>query len=182
MRLSNRPICSYFWGKASVAASPGLREWAPSTGSDLGFYDPASGASYVPKYNGAEHKWIKFVPGGYEMASALENAAGAGSGVCKKDVVYWEKGAAVFASLQQVNDDYMGDARFTATQARLIVTIRDCEEDDGTTTYELTPVTSYYKWRWSAAVGITLGSEYERAPFQWTMATNSVGWDSYHKR
>lgn len=159
-----------------------LGTWAPSAGSDLRFYDPKTGAAYMPKYNGAEHKWLVFTEDGYEMASALENAAGVGSGVCKKDVVYWEKGAATFAVVQRVNDDYSGDVRFTASEARLVVTIRDCEEDDGTTTYTLAPLTSYWKWRWSAAVGINLGAEYERTPFQWAMATNSVGWDTYRKR
>ena len=83
--------------------------WAPLE-ADVGFYEPSSGAFYVPKYNGSEHKWLRFTQGGYELASVLENAAGAGSGVCKKDLVYWEKGTATFATLTQTNDTYRGDS------------------------------------------------------------------------
>lgn len=156
--------------------------WAPSSGSDLGFFEPSSGDFYVPKYNGAEHKWIRFVPGGYEMATVLENAAGAGSGVCKKDLVYWEKGTALFSTLKVTNDTYEGDARFQATEARLVVNVTGCEEDDGVKSYAVKPLSSYYKWQYTAQVGFVLGCEYDKTPFQFATCTNSVGWNTYRKR
>lgn len=159
-----------------------IGSWAPSSGSDLGFYDPSSGDFYVPKYNGAEHKWLKFVPGGYEMATVLENAAGAGSGVCKKDLVYWEKGTATFSTLKVTNDTYEGDARFQATEARLVVNVTGCEEDDGAKSYSVKPLSSYFKWQYTAQVGFLLGCEYDKTPFQFATCTNNVGWNTYRKR
>lgn len=40
-----------------------LGTWAPSQGSDLNFYNPRSGAFYLPKYNASERRWLRFVPG-----------------------------------------------------------------------------------------------------------------------
>lgn len=159
-----------------------LGTWAPSQGSDLGFYDPASGATYVPEYNGAEHRWLRFTDGGYEMATSFENAGGADSGVCKKDLVYYERGRALFAKTSQENDRIFGDARFAAEEARLVVTIRACDEDDGTKTYDLKPLTSYFKWEWTPSVGFNLGCEYPKHPHQFAACTNDVGWNSLKKR
>jgi hypothetical protein len=127
--------------------------WSPHPHSDLGFFDPATDAWYVPEPNGARHLWLRFPEsGGYELARAwpgynLE-------GVCKKDYVYYERGQAQFAVTENVggqNDHFVGHARFVAQDARLLVNVRACGQDDGATLHALTPQVSYYRWIWSAA-------------------------------
>lgn len=159
-----------------------LGTWAPSEGSDLGFYDPTTGRSYVPKYNGSEHRWLRFTAEGYELATSFENAGGPGGGLCKKDIVYYESGVPAFTTLRESNGTFEGDVRFQASVARLVVTIRDCEEDDGTKSYELEPLTSYYKWQYTAQVGFVMGCEYPKTDYQFATCTNGVGWNTLRKR
>lgn len=154
--------------------------WTPSADSDITFYDPATGSFHIPVYNAAEHKWLRFSEGSYEMASAIERVNE--EGVCKKDVIYYESGSALFNTLSKVNDTYQGDVRFEARVARLIVRIRDCGEDDGDKTYEVAAPVSYYKWGFTASVGFQLGCEYARNAWQFATCTNSAGWNSYHTR
>ncbi|MBS2015385.1 MAG: hypothetical protein JST00_21030 [Deltaproteobacteria bacterium] len=179
---SQPPRPSDFQLGRDAAYEPLLGTWAPSEGSDLAFYDPSTGQSYVPKYNGAEHRWLRFSADGYELATSFENAGGPGSGLCKKDLVYYESGVPTFSTLREVNGTFEGDVRFEAKQARLVVTLRDCEEDDGTKTYELRPLTSYYKWQYSPGVGFVMGCEYAKHDYQFATCTNGVGWNTLRKR
>ena len=140
-----------------LGVDPPYREvvglWSSQPHSDLGFFDPATDAWYLPEPNGAQHLWIRFPEGGgYELARAWPGYNL--QGVCKKDYVYYERGQAQFAVTENVggqNDHFVGHARFAAQDARLLVNVRACDQDDGATLHALTPQVSYYRWAWSAA-------------------------------
>lgn len=157
-----------------------LGTWAPSAGSDLGFYNAQTGAFYLPKYNASEHRWLRFVPGGYEFATVFENASL--EGACKKDLIYYERGRALFKVLEVKNDTYEGDVRFQAEDARVLVQIRNCDGDNGVRRYTLQPLTSYYKFQYTASVGLTLGCVWPWHEWQFAACTNQVGWNSFRKR
>jgi hypothetical protein len=154
--------------------------WAPSSGSDTNFYNPQTGEFYIPKYNAAQHDWLKFVPGGSEFAAAFENANI--EGTCKKDLVYYESGSALFKVLDVTNGTSTGDARFEAKDARLVVNIRGCGEDDGAKTYTLKPLTSYFKWQHNAAIGFLIGCDYPKNNWNFAICQNNVGYNTFKKR
>jgi hypothetical protein len=122
--------------------------WTPYPDSSIDFYNPQSGEFYLPEYNGAEHSYLRFNPdGSYEMARYWGNYSY--EGICEKDYIYYEKGIPNFAitrSPQYQGDNVLGDAKFQATDARLIVNIRECDPDTGVLRYDLMPQVSYYKW------------------------------------
>jgi len=141
--------------------------WADASDSDTGFYNPKTGAFYIPTYNARENRWLRFVPGGYELAKVFENASL--EGVCKKDLIYYEKGSAHFQVLNVNNDTYEGDVRFQASEARLIVNIRGegCGGFAGTRRYNLRPQTAYYKFGFTESVG-----------FSWVVSGLGIGGSS----
>lgn len=121
--------------------------WTPHPNTDLGFFDPATNAWYLPEYNGATHLWLRFQGDTYDLARAWSDYGY--EGVCEKDYVYYERGRAQMASLEDIGgqgDHFRGHGRFVADDARLVVQIRDCGADDGATLYTLTPQISYYDW------------------------------------
>ncbi|WP_131455663.1 hypothetical protein [Meiothermus taiwanensis] len=155
--------------------------WAPSDGSDLNFYNPRTGAYYLPKYNASEHRWLRFFPGGYELATSLENAGP--EGACKKDLIYYETGRAAFKILEERNGKYYGDLRLEATDSRLVVRVSKCESDDGVKTYKLQPLTSYYKWEWFGGENsrFTLDcTSYPWHEWQFAVCTNDI--NSFRRR
>lgn len=120
--------------------------WSANHHSDLGFFDPASNAWYLPDFNGAKHQWVRFTPAGYELARAWRNY-NLGEGVCGKDYVYYERGRAQLAVVENLGEGaYRGHARFVGEDARLVVNVRDCGADTGATLHTLTPQVSYYAW------------------------------------
>jgi hypothetical protein len=147
--------------------------WSSHHHSDLGFFDPSSNAWYLPEFNGAKHLWVRFWGDGYDLARAWRNYA-FGQGVCGKDYVYYERGRADLAVLQDLGEGgYAGHGRFGAVDARLIVNIRDCGSDTGATVYTLTPQTSYYAWTyrpastWLATLPATLSLQCPWAMSEW---------------
>jgi len=124
--------------------------WSAHGHSDLGFFDPASNGWYLPEYNGANHLWVRFTPGGYDLARAWRDYNF--EGICSKDYVYYERGRAELSVVEDLGEgSYRGHARFVADDARLIVNVSDCGGDDGATLYTLTPQASYYAWIFRAA-------------------------------
>jgi hypothetical protein len=130
--------------------------WAPSPDSDVSFYNPQSGEFYFPEYNASYHNYLRFnIDGSYEMAVAADSY-NYYEGICNRDYIYYEKGLPIFSITQypQNPGDYTrGHAKFQATDARLVVTIRDCDEDNGVVRYDLIPQISYYKWELLPANG-----------------------------
>lgn len=146
--------------------------WTPRPDSRIDFFDPITLLVDFPDSGGNDHGWVRFVPGGYEMAQSVYEYTY--EGVCKKDLVYYERGRAEFA----VTDDrsgtsiyVSGHARFTADDARLIVRVRECGIDDGVVGYPAPKQTSYYGWTYQGASNdfvplpevLTLG-----CPWAWT--------------
>lgn len=135
-----------------VGADPAYREilglWTPYPHSDINFYNPQTGEFYLPEYNGAEHSYLRFNDDGtYEMARFWGNYSY--EGICEKDYIYYEKGVPTFSITeppQYQGANVIGHAQFKATDARLIVNIRECDEDTAVLRYNLVPQISYYKW------------------------------------
>jgi uncharacterized protein (DUF2141 family) len=130
--------------------------WSSYPHTDLGFFDPGTNGWYLPEYNGAQHLWLRITDDGYDLARAWRDYGGF-EGVCKKDYVYYERGQAQVASLEDIGgqgNHFRGHARFVADDVRLLVQIRECGADDGATMYTLTPQVSYYAWRYRMATNI----------------------------
>ena len=138
--------------------------WTPAPGSSTDFYNPQTGAFTIPDSNGSDHRWLRFSADGYEMARVWRNEYSAGA--CKKDLIYYEKGTALFKVTENVNGTgthFVGDVRLQASDARLIVNIRDCISDDGVKRYTLKPLAGYFRWIYfkDAPERISLGCVYQ---------------------
>jgi hypothetical protein len=121
--------------------------WTPYPDSDINFYNPQTGEFYLPEYNGAEHSYLRITETEYEMARYWGNYSY--EGICEKDYIYYERGTPTFVVTEDVGgqgDHFIGHAKFQATDARLIVNIRECQGDTGVLRYNLVPQISYYKW------------------------------------
>jgi hypothetical protein len=121
--------------------------WVGDDGTDSQFYDPESGDFYFPELNGSPHQWLRFSGDEYETALALQGVNS--DGPCKSDVIYYERGTALFKVLEDVGGQgshFVGHVRLEATDARLLVRIRECNEDDGVLRYDLPVQTSYFRW------------------------------------
>ena len=123
--------------------------WTPALGSSTDFYNPQTGAFTIPDLNGSDHRWLRFSADGYETAKVWVNQYFLSPGVCKKDLIYYEKGAALFKVTEDVGGTgthFVGDVRLQASDVRLIVNIRDCGSDNGVKRYTLKPLAGYYRW------------------------------------
>lgn len=121
--------------------------WVAAAGTDSDFYDPNTGEFYIPELNGSSHQWLRFDGEDYEGAVALQNVNA--EGVCKLDLIYYERGKATFQVLEDVGGQgthFVGHHVFVAEESRLVANVRECDEDDGAISYELTPLTSYFRW------------------------------------
>jgi hypothetical protein len=158
--------------------------WAPYPGSDLGFFEPTTNAFYLPEYNGSTHQWLRLTPDGYDLARAWPSYND--EGICTKDYVYYERGRADFVVLEDIGgqgDHFRGHVRFAAEDARVVVRISDCGNDDATITYTLTPQISYYLWRYRAEsddivhipAGFTLSCPWSRSEWQFMICD---GWST----
>lgn len=123
--------------------------WSEYTNSVTDFYDPVANTFYVPEYDATTPMWVRFTPGGYEMAHALRDADG--NGVCDKDLIYYERGRAQMVVLEDVGGyggHFRGHVRFEADDARVIVQVSDCGPDDGIVQHAAPLATSYFEWTW----------------------------------
>lgn len=121
--------------------------WVADEGTDFNFYNPETNEYYFPELNGSSHQWLRFDGANYETAVALQNVNL--GGVCKLDFIYYERGSSRFAVLEDVGGQgshFVGHTAFEADDIRLIANIRECDEDDGASIYELSPLTSYFRW------------------------------------
>jgi hypothetical protein len=129
--------------------------WTPYPDSDINFYNPQTGEFYLPEYNGAEHSYLRFNnDGSYEMARFSGNYSY--EGICEKDYIYYEKGTPTFSITeppQYQGANVLGHVQFKASDARLIVNIRECGEDTAVLRYDLVPQISYYEWNFRPESG-----------------------------
>lgn len=151
--------------------------WTPHPHSDINFYNSQTGEFYLPEYNGAPHEYLRFNnDGSYEMAKVRRNYNI--EGVCKKDYIYYERGTPSFAITeppQYQGAHVIGHAKFQATDARLVVNIRECGQDDGVLRYTLVPQVSYYRWNFSPETndtiyipeGLSMECAWEKSEWQW---------------
>lgn len=157
--------------------------WAPDGGSDLGFYQPGTGAFYLPEYNGSPHQWLRFDESTYALARAWRDYND--EGVCTKDYVYYESGTptlAVTRVAEYDGDATAGHARFQATSAHLIVNIHGCDEYAEVLRYQLVPLTSYYTWRYRPETndivhipeGLSLACAWQKSEWQFMVCDD---WD-----
>lgn len=125
--------------------------WADTGESDLNFYNPATGAWYIPEWNGSTHEYVRFTEAGYELARAWPDY-GWNAG-CQKDYVYYERGTTRFELTglpTYEGDSLSGHLRMQGQDARLIVNIHHCGDYDQVLNYRLIPMTSFYVWDYVA--------------------------------
>jgi len=150
---------------------------------DTDFYNPQTGVYRFPDCCG-ENRFLRFTAEGYELGMAFVRVNL--EGVCKKDLIYFEKGNALFKVTNQRDPDtYQGDVRLEATQARLIVRIRECGSEDGVQEHSLKPLTSYYRWSYTMPAGgdyFMLGCQYGRHLWGFAVCYNATPWYSYERR
>jgi len=166
--------------------------WTPGPGSRTDFYDPVTGRLDIPEPDGADHGWVRFVPGGYEMAQSWYAYNGY-QGVCKKDLVYYERGRAELAVTENLSGSsvhVLGHARFVASDARLFVRLRECGVDDGVVAHAAPLQTSYYTFIYQGASNdlvalpevLTLGCPWAWTEFQPLFCGGSYGLRSLGRR
>ena len=150
--------------------------WAAANGTDSSFYDPDSGDHYFPELNGSPHEWIRFSDDTYEAAVALQGINP--EGVCEADVIYYERGKALFEVLEVLSGGthLVGHTRLAAEDASLIVRVRECDDDDATYEYSVAPLLSYYRFIYFSAESSTesfqLVCDFEQSEWQ-SMLCNS---------
>ncbi|MBW7917632.1 MAG: hypothetical protein H3C53_13245 [Trueperaceae bacterium] len=163
--------------------------WAYSQGSRLDFYDPATGVFYVPELDGTGHEWLRFTASEYEFARAWRNYNL--EGVCKKDYVYYERGTPRFSITDPPRTEggtSFGHLRLSASAAKLIVTIRECDELDQVLRYDLIPQVSYYTWTYrpetheyiTIAEGFSLQCPWPRDEWQFMICDEE--WNHFVRR
>lgn len=149
---------------------------------DTNFYNPQTGEYRFPDCCG-ENRFLRFSSAGYEMGFAFIRVNI--EGVCKKDLIYYEKGNALFkVTNQRGSDTYQGDVRLEATQARLIVRIRECGPEDGVQIYTLKPLTSYHRWSYTLPVGgedFMLGCHYPGHLWSFAVCYEARPWISFQR-
>jgi len=147
------------------------------------FYNPQTGAYQFPECCG-ENRFLRFAPGGYEMGMAFINASL--EGVCKKDLIYYEQGNALFKiTNNRGSDTVQGDVRLEATQAKLIVRIRECRAEDGVWEYTLKPLTGYYRWSYTFPSGgedFMLGCQYPGHAWRFPICYDANPWITYRRQ
>ncbi len=152
---------------------------------ETNFYNPQTGAYQFPDCCG-EYRFLRFVEGGYEFGLAFVRTNF--DGVCKRDLIYFERGNALFKITNQRDEfTYQGDVRLEATQARLIVRLRECGTSDGVQEYTLKPLTGYYRWSYTLPAGgedLMLGCFYPRHAWSYAVCYNHTGspWRNYERR
>lgn len=151
---------------------------AHATGTDTGFFNPETGAHYFPELNGSPHQWLRFVDGQYETAVALQNLNP--EGVCKSDLIYYEQGNALLQVLEDVQgqgNHFVGHIRLEATAARLIVRVRECDQDDATYEYDVPGQLSYYRWIYFSPANppesFQMLCEFEKSEWQSTLCEDT---------
>lgn len=128
---------------------------------EVDFYDPQTGAYQFPQKFG-DHQFIRFLPEGYEMGFGFNG--GNQAGACKRNLIYFERGKALFAITSwRSADTAQGDLRLEPTEARLITRVRECDSDNEVKEYTLKPLTSYHRWSYtdpSAGEDFMMGCHY----------------------
>lgn len=160
--------------------------WVAQSGTDRNFYDPDTDAFYFPELNGSAHRWLAFDGENYETAVALQNVSS--QGVCELDLIYYERGQAVFSLLEDVGGQgshFIGHTAFYASDSRLIVNVRECDEDDGAIRYDLDPLVSYYRWTYfnenNPPESFSLNCDYPLSEWQSLLCGNSVAIGYYRE-
>lgn len=162
--------------------------WTPDPGSSTDFYNPQTGAFTIPVLNGSDHRWLRFSADGYETAKVWVNQYYLSPGACKKDLIYYEKGTALFKVTEDVGGmgtHFVGDVRLQASDARLIVNIRDCDSDNGVKRYTLKPLAGYFRWIYykDTPERISLGCLYQPLNvWQFGVCNNRYDYTGFEKR
>lgn len=121
--------------------------WTPSPNTKTDFYNPSTGEFYFPERDGTANEWLWFGEDKYELASVKWHYL-LGQGVCKKREIYWERGDPRFYLADTASDMSFLHFRAEAEVAHLVVEITECGDLDGAVIYDLTPLTTYYMFRY----------------------------------
>jgi len=121
--------------------------WTANLADPADFFDPSTGAFVLPGEGEFDYEQVRIEADVYELSRTWTEYDV--TGICQKDYVYFERGTPSFSQVFDVYEDgeyRIGHARFEATEAAVVVQVRECGDDDGAYLYDLVPVTSYYQW------------------------------------
>jgi hypothetical protein len=149
------------------------------------FYNPQTGATLFRDCCG-DGRFLRILADRYEAGFTFARANI--EGVCKRDIIYFERGTANFLITDtRGSDTVQGDVRFTPTEARLFVRIRECGRDDGTTSYTVTPQPRYHRWSYTPAIAgsteeFMIGCQYPQGHWGFAFCYNANPWISLQRR
>lgn len=149
------------------------------------FYNPQTGATLFRDCCG-DGRFLRILADGYEAGFTFARANI--EGVCKRDIIYFERGTANFLKTdERGSDTSQGDVRFTPTEARLFVRIRECGREDGTTSYTVTPQPRYHRWSYTPAITgspeeFLIGCQYPQGYWGFAFCYNASPWISLQRR
>lgn len=168
--------------------------WTPDEKSEVEFYNPDTGAFILPEDDVIEDSYVRFDEHGYELARfwndytypTSKSTLGISGNVCQKDYLYYERGTPSFSVTEPAqipNGVSVGHVRFEASETRLIVNLRNCDEDTGELRYTLEPLVSYYKWYYvpaapddiiATAESVSLHCEWEKSAWQFMVCDSAL--------
>jgi hypothetical protein len=165
---------------------PGYMEFLGTWGRyQTDFYNPQTGATLFRDCCG-EGRFLTIQADGYQLGFTFTRANL--EGVCKRDLIYFERGTANFLITDnRGSDTVQGDVRFTPTEARLYVRIRECGREDGTTEYTLTPLPGYYRWSYTSASSVSadsfmIGCQYPRGHWSFPLCYDANPWVTLERK
>jgi hypothetical protein len=169
-----------------VGPYPGYMEFLGTWGRyESDFYNSQTGATLFRDCCG-DGRFLRIQADGYEAGFTFARANL--EGVCKRDLIYFERGTANFLITDmRGSDTVQGDVRFTPTEARLFVRIRECGREDGTTSYTVTPLPGYYRWSYTSASGgssdsFMIGCQYGRGWWGFAFCYDATPWITLQRR
>jgi hypothetical protein len=181
-----------------LGTDPGYQDllglWTPDEQSDAEFYNPDTDEFILPEDDVIEDSYLRLSENGYEMARfwndytypTNKSTLAISGNVCQKDYLYYERGTANFSVTEPAQIPggvSVGHARFAASEARLIVNLRNCGEDTGELRYTLGPLVSYYTWYYvpatpddiiSTAESFSLHCDWEKSEWQFMVCDSAL--------
>jgi hypothetical protein len=191
LKLLNRPPPSNLQAPAQppqfqVGPYPGYMEFLGTWGRyESDFYNPQTGATLFRDCCG-DGRFLRIQADGYEAGFTFARANL--EGVCKRDLIYFERGTANFLITDnRGSDTVQGDVRFTPTEATLFERIRECGRENGMRQYPVTPLPRYHRWSYTSASSggsdsFMIGCQYPQGFWGFAFCYDANPWITLQRR